>query len=339
MGHMSRIAAIAVAGLSLVAGFGAGNVRAETGEIRLSQQYGTAYLPLHIVKHQHLIEKHLKAAGLPPATITWAQLSGGAAINDALLSGGIDFAAAGIAPLLTIWDKTKGNLGVKGVAGLDASSTFLNSNNPAVKSLKDFTDKDRIALPAVKVSIQATMLQIAAEQVFGQGQFDKLDHLTVALSHPDALIALGSGRSEITAHFTTPPFNHQELELKGVHRVTSSYEIFGGPTTVNAVYATSKFHDANPKTFRAVLDAIKEGHAFIASHPNEAAKIYIEEEHSKLSQEWVAKLLNDPSVKYTFTPLNSHKIADFMYRVGRLKHKPESWKDYFFQDLHDQPGS
>ena len=61
-----------------------------------------------------------------------------------------------------------------------------------------FSDKDRIAMPAVKVSIQAVTLQMAAEQEFGQGQHGRLDHLTVSMSHPDATAALLSGRSEVT---------------------------------------------------------------------------------------------------------------------------------------------
>jgi NitT/TauT family transport system substrate-binding protein len=32
-------------------------------------------------------------------------------------------------------------------------------------------------------------------------------------------------------------------------------------------------------------------------------------------------------------------FADFMHRVGRIATKPESWKDLFFADIHDQPGS
>ncbi|MCI0429172.1 MAG: ABC transporter substrate-binding protein [Rhodospirillales bacterium] len=312
---------------------------AETDTIRIATQFGTAYLPLLIVRNQNLIERHLAEAGLPPAKVEWVRLSGGAATNDALLSGTVGYVAAGIAPLLTIWDKTKGTLDVKAVAGLDASSAFLNTSNPNVTSLRDFTEKDRIALLAVNVSIQATMLQIAAEQAFGEGQHAKLDAITIALPHPDALAALVAGGPEITAHFTTPPFNFQELEHQGVHRVTSSHEIFGGPTTLTAVYATSAFRVDNPETFKAVFSALREGHEFIEQNPEEAARIFVEEEKSKLPVEWVVKLLKDPAVKYTFVPVNTQKIADFMYGVGRLKNEPESWRDYFFAELHEQPAS
>ncbi len=313
--------------------------KAETNEIRIAQQFGIGYLPLIVVRNQKLIEKHVAAAGLPPSKVTWARLSGGAATNDALLSGSIDYAAAGIAPILILWDKTKGNLDVRAVGGLDASAAFINTNNPNVKTLKDFTEKDRIALPAVKVSIQAIMLQIAAEKEFGVGQHFKLDTLTVGLPHPDATAALLSGKSEITAHFTTPPFNHQQLENTSIRRVLTSYEIFGGPTTVNALYATGKFRKENPKTYRAVFDAFAEANAIIARDAAAAAKIFVEEEKSSLGIDYIEKLLRDPSIKLSWTPLNTNKIADFLHRVGTIKNKPASWQDYFFPEIHTQPGS
>src|SRR6185312_3884163 len=110
------------------------------------------------------------------------------------------------------------------VGAINSMPLYLNTRNPAVKTLKDFTDKDRIALPAVKVSIQAVTLQMAAEQAFGPGQQNKLDQLTVSMKHPDALAALLSGRSEVTAHFGSAPFQYQELEDKRAHRVLNSYD-------------------------------------------------------------------------------------------------------------------
>lgn len=45
-------------------------------------------------------------------------------------------------------DRTKGKQNVKGVASLGNFPYYLVSNNPAVKTIADFTDKDHIALPA-----------------------------------------------------------------------------------------------------------------------------------------------------------------------------------------------
>ena len=149
-------------------------VRAELAEINVAQQYGIGYLSLMMMEEQKLIEKHAKAAGLD-VKVNWAKFAGGNVMNDALLSGSLQFASGGVGPLITIWAKTKGNLDVKGVAALDSMPLYLNTRNPNVKSVKDFTEKDRIALPAVKVSVQAVTLQMAAEKAFGEGQHGKLD--------------------------------------------------------------------------------------------------------------------------------------------------------------------
>jgi len=135
---------------------------AEVKEIRLAKQYGLGYLPLIVMEEQRLIEKHVKAAGLGDVKVTWATLGGGSAMNDALLSNSVEYISSGVAPLVVLWDKSKGS--VKGVSALISTPNYLNTNNPAVKSIRDFTDKDRIALPSVKVSIQAICLQMAASR-------------------------------------------------------------------------------------------------------------------------------------------------------------------------------
>src|SRR6185295_15959566 len=117
-----------------------------------------------------------------------------------------------------------------------------------VKTLKDFTDNDRIALPAVKVSIQAVTLQMAAEKFLGK--YDALDKLTVSMAHPDGMAAMMSGKSEITGHFSSAPFQYQQLEDPRVKRVVNSYEVLGGPATFNTIWTTSAFHDKNPKTYK-----------------------------------------------------------------------------------------
>jgi hypothetical protein len=56
----------------------------------------------------------------------------------------------------------------------------LLSRNPAIATIRDFTAKDRIAVPALKVSLPAVMLEMAAADEWGAAHYDKLDPLTVA---------------------------------------------------------------------------------------------------------------------------------------------------------------
>lgn len=314
-------------------------VRAEDKEVNFARQYGISYLPLMIMEKDKLIEKHAKAAGLGEITVVWKTLAGGADMNDALLSKSLDFVSGGVAPMVKIWAKTKGNFDVKALCSINSMPLYLNTSNPAVKTIKDFTDKDRIALPAVKVSIQAVTLQMAAAKAFGDADYQKLDHLTVTMAHPDGMTALLSGKSEITSHFTAPPFQYQELEKQGVHTVVNSYDVLGGPATFNLVWTTSEYVKNNPKTYAAVVAAVEEAITIINKDKKAAAQTYVELAKSKQPVEEILKLMNDPLIQFTTTPLNVMKYAEFMQRVGAIKVKPDSWKDMFFPNVHAQQGS
>jgi len=191
----------------------------------------------------------------------------------------------------------------------------------------------------VKVSIQAVTLQMAAEQVFGEGKHDALDRLTVSMSHPDGTAAMLSGKSEITAQLSAPPFQYQQLEDKRVHRVLASYDVLGGAATFNSLYATSKFRDENPRTWKSAFDALGEAMLFIGNNRGDAIRIYIQAEKSKLSPDFLAKMLDGPDMRFTVTPENTIKYAHFMHKVGMLKNQPQSFKDYYFPEVHDLQGS
>ena len=135
---------LGVALLSLACGFSAiitsVPARAE-GTLRIAEQFGVVYLLLNVARDQKLIEKEGKKAGID-IDVDWIKLSGGSAVNDALLSGSVDIAGAGVGPLMTIWDRTHGRQNVKGVASLGNLPYYLISNNPNVRTIADFTDKD-----------------------------------------------------------------------------------------------------------------------------------------------------------------------------------------------------
>ncbi|MGE5611052.1 MAG: ABC transporter substrate-binding protein [Bacillota bacterium] len=309
----------------------------EAGQVRLSRQYGLGYLPLIIMEEQKLIEKHAAASGLGDLKVTWITVSGGTASTDALLSGSVDYIASGVTPVITAWAKTGGE--VKAVAALDEIPMCLNTSNPAVKSIRDFGDKDRIALPSVKVSIQAVALQMAAAKEFGDDKYDKLDRLTVTMKHPDGAAALLSGKSEITGHLTSPPFIAQELKDPRVRTVLNSYDVLGGPHVFNILSTTQEFHNKNPRTYAAVLAALEEAIGFIQKDKQAAAQLYIRSSKSKEPLDEVLAQLNDPSLNFGVAPRNITRFSDFMYRVGSIKTKPADWKELFFPEIHHLKGS
>lgn len=315
----------------------AGPAHAE-GQIRVAQQFGIAYLILDVVQDQKLIEKHGKAQGLD-IDVDWSQISGATAMNEALLAGALDVVSAGVPPMLTLWDRTKGRQNVKAVAALGSLPNYLLSNNPKVKSIKDFTDKDRIAVPAAGTGFQSRTLQLETAKVFGKDEFKKFDTISVSLPHPEATAALMAGGSEINAHFSSAPFYYQALENKNVHKVLSSYDVLGGPATFNVLYTTQKFHDENPKTYKAFYAALQEAAAFIKANKDKAAETFIRVQKSKLPLPFVRKILDDPENDFTVSPYRTFVYAEGLYKLGVLKNAATSWKDYFFEEAYALPGS
>ncbi len=317
-----------------------GAAQAEVSEVRITKQFGVGFLPLMVMEDQKLVEKQSKAAGLPEVKGVFMTLNNPAAMNDGLLSGQIDYGTNGPPAVITIWARTKGSANeIKGVAGMVLTPMWLNVNNPAVKSIRDFTEKDKIAVTAVKVSIPAIIMQMAAMKEWGRENFAKLDVLTVSMSHPDGMAAFLSKR-DITAHFTSPPFMYRELEQAGVHRIMSSDDVMGGPTTFSNLYSTSKFHDANPRAYKAVLAAFTEAVDLINKDKKLGAEIYLRISGDKKSTvAEIQKQLEDPNIVFTTTPRNIQKYADFMFEVGSIKTKAASWKDIYFPEIHNLPGN
>ena len=325
-------------GISLLASsFLAPNLAHAEGEIRIAEQFGIVYLLLNVVRDQQLIEKHGKEEGID-IKVDWTQLSGGAAINDALLSGSIDIAGAGVGPLLTIWDRTHGRQNIKAVASLGNFPYYLVSNNPQVKTIADISDKDRIAVPAVGVSVQSRFLQYAAAKQWGNKEFNRLDKYTLALPHPDATAALIAGGTELSGHFSNPPFQDQALKNPNVHVVLDSYDLLG-PNSPTVLFATEKFRNDNPKTYKAFTEALAEAAEFAQHDKGAAADTYIRVTKANIDRDELLKIIDNPQYEFTVTPKNTYPLAEFMYRIGAIKHKPESWKDYFFQDAKPLQGS
>jgi NitT/TauT family transport system substrate-binding protein len=326
-------------GLMLLAGV-AMPASAEVNQLRVSKGYGIAYLPFMVMEHDHLLQKHLKAAGLGNTKVSWVTLDGGNNINDAMLSGALDFASIGVPGFVMLWDRTLHTpREIRGVAAVGESAGYLDTRNPKIKSLKDFTDKDRIAVPGIKTSAVAMLLEMGAEQAFGTANYAKLDKLTVALPHPDATIALLSGSGAIDTHFASPPFSYVERSHPGIHTVINSNQILGGPNTFIMAYATQHFHDANPKTYKAFLGALQEAIQKINHDHRTAAATYISMRKGKFTATDIRKMLDDPANGYTLTPRRVMGYVGFMERTKLIKHKPASWKDLFFPEIHQLHGS
>ncbi len=312
---------------------------AEVSELVLTRQYGLSYLTFEVMREKALVEKQLAAAGLPATKVNWSTLSDGAVQNDALLSGTVHVAAGGIGAFVTLWDKTRGSLDVKAISALASTPALLNVRDDKVKSIADLKDDRRVGVPGAKVSPQAITLQYAAAKQLGDANYAAYDKYTVNLSHPLAMQAMMSGAGEVIGHFATVPYSFMELKDPKVHTILNSYDVWGGKQTLIVAWTTGKFAKENPKTFGAVVAAIREATEWINANRPAAAKLYLEASKDKIAEEDVLAMLNDPQNELTLTPQNMMKFVAFKHQIGTMKNLPTSWKDLFFDVVHNLPGS
>lgn len=315
---------------------------AEASEVRIADQIGLLYLPLRVVIERKLIEKHAAADGLDNITVKTASFSGGGAVNTALLSGSVDFAAGGIPPLLKLWDRTKGTpTEVRGAISLTFMAYKLFTIDPRIKTLADYRKypDTRIALPSVKASTQAVTLEMASEKAFGNGNAFVLDSQTVSMPHPQALAAMVSGRTPVRSHFATLPYSYELAHELHAREILSSYDIAGGPHTGVVLYNTKKWKEDNPKLFKAVVDAFLEAHEWIDKNPEAAAALFKRTDKSKATAADILTMIQDRSeVDYRPDVKGTMIYADFLHRTGDLKSMPASWKDYFWESVYGFKG-
>jgi sulfonate transport system substrate-binding protein len=310
-----------------------GEARAEATELRVAKQFGSAYMQFFIMQDQKMIETRAKAAGLGDVSVDWATFRSSDVMNDALISGSVDFVCLGIPGIITVWSKTKGTpIEVKAATGFNISPLMLMVRDPAIKSLKDFKDGQRIAMPAVKVSMQAIILEMAVAKEFGMAKFDALDHLTVSMAHPDATAAMLGGPSEIVANFSSSPFQYRQMKNPNIHRLLTSTDLFEGGLSFNVIAATAKFRTQNPKLYAVFLAALKDATDFINADKKRAAEIYLKASGDKMPVAELVEILNDPAIQYTTRLMGIGAFVDFMAKTGALKMPPADWRDMFFPE-------
>jgi sulfonate transport system substrate-binding protein len=313
----------------------------EVSSIVLVSQHGLPYLPLMVMDTLKLIEKHADKLGIGSLKPDYKTLGGTQSLIDALLSGQMNFGVTGVPGLATLWDKTAGTPNeVRALSAVQSMPFMLVTNRESIKTIKDFNEHDKIALPAVKVSSQAICLQMAAAKEWGQDQYAKLDAYTITRPHPDATTSVMSKATEINSHYSVAPFYFYELATSGVHKVLKSYDTLGGPATNGVMLMTKKFRDANPKATQAVYAALSEAEDFINKKPGEAAQIYIKTTNEKRSsQDEMIKFISDPDNIWTTMPQQTMTFANFMHKVGTMKRVPDSWKDMYMPECHELAGT
>lgn len=310
---------------------------AEVSEIRIAHQFGLGYLTLYVMEDQKLVTRCAKENGAGDLTVKWSTVGSTAMMADGIIGGSFDVASAGVPPFLFLWDKTKG--AVRMISALNMQPMTLNTNNPNVKSARDLSEKDRIAVPATKSSTHSILLGMASEKIWGEGNYKHFENIQVPMAHPDATAALLARSGQVTTHFSTIPFTAIQLADPKIHTILTSRDILGGPATIVSWWTTERFRHDNPKAYQALLCAAERATGFINKNRSAAAEVYKRMERSKLSVQQIESLLADPEIVFTLTPERTFVFADYMFRTGLIRSQPKSWKDIFFPEVHQLSGS
>src|SRR5712672_361381 len=303
------------------------------------QQRGLLYLPVDLMVSGGVLQAEATKLGLGKIDATATALSGPGPVLDAILSGAADYGTAALPSLLTIWEKTRGSANeVKAVGTMSNGAMTLYTINPNVKTLADFTEKDRIAVPTVRLSFNSMMLQMAAEELWNDPH--RLDHLTVGIGHPDAVTALsaGYGKAAITAHIAVQPFTDRGLKTPGAHIITDSRKVFGGPLTQITLLATKQTKDKNPTLFKAAANALDESIKVANADKRAAAVLWKEAQRAPDNVDDLVTQLNDPGFEFTSEPHRIAFFAAFLNRIGTMKAKVGDWKELFWETAHQRQG-
>ena len=307
-------------------------------KVAFVQQRGLLYLPVDLMVSGGILQKEASKLGLGQIEATATALSGPGPV-DAILSGAADYGTVALPSLLTIWEKTRGTANeVKAVGTVSNGAMTLYSINPNVKTLADFTDKDRIAVPTVRLSFNAMMLQMAAEKLWNDPH--RLDHLTVALGHPDAVAApLCRVRQGLhhrayrraalyrsrTQHSRRP---HRHRQPQGVRR------------PAHPDYAARHQADERKESalFQAVANALEESIKVADADKRAATVLWKDAQKAPESLDDLVAQLNDPGFEFTSQPHRIAYFAAFLHRIGSMKVQLADWKELFWEPAHQQHG-
>ena len=336
MGRICVAGAMASIGL-ILAPLAVGPAIAEISEVRIVAQNGSNYLPLFVMQGQKLVEKHLAAKGLASTGVVWSKLAGPSAIVDAFLAGAVHFSGQGVPSTALIWDRTRNGIGAKAVSAMTASNIWMMTRKPELKSLRDLTDKDRIAVPSIKTSTQALFLWAAAEKEFGEGQWGRLDYITVSLPHPDAMAAVLNPNGEITVHGATSPYADLERKAR-LLAITDLYAVEGGAQTGLNLVSTEQFRKANPVTYDAMVAAFDEAIVWINADKRRAAQLYLDISREKMPLDELVAILTAPDYIFDRTPRRIGSALKMLNKTGTIKTRAQSWKELYFPEAQQLAG-
>ncbi len=287
-------------------------------KVMIARQNGLAYIPMMIMEKQGLVNKYYENA-----EVTFTTLNSGAAINDGLISGDIQFGGSGLGPAITAVMK---GIPARIAGGVSRQPHKLMTSQEDIKTLADIGDR-KIALVNIG-SIQHVILAMGAKAALGDAH--ALDNNIVAMGHPDGMSALLSGSVE--CHLTTAPYLNQELENPDLHEVEGISDAWPEDNSFIVLLGSTKLHDENPELFQAVLSALDEAIKYIEENPAETAEMVCEE--FNLEADVLQGYIENESCKYGSECKGVFEFATFMAENDFLDGEaPGSFADLTFEGV------
>jgi NitT/TauT family transport system substrate-binding protein len=321
-----RVVAAAVLALGIGAASSAQGASEATrpDKITIAYQFGVGYAPLLIIKQQRLLEK-----AYPGLQVEWKQLASGTPITDGIIKGDIQIGAMGTGPFLVGWAR---GINWRVIAPLDEADLWLMARDSSIRTVADLRGK-RIATPTA-TSIQAVALRKMAQVKLGNPR--ALDSSLISMDHPDGMQALLSG--QIDAHFTSPPYQWQELG-RGAHVVGKSYGYFGAHSFLVTVL-TQKFYDEYRAFSQRFYRLVKQSIDLINKKPKTAAAILAREDQTEATTtQFTRWITRKKSLTFTTRPRGLMRTAGFMNKIGLLNKVPGSWRELVFPPVLPTKGS
>lgn len=280
--------------------------------VTIVYQPGISYATLIVMHQRGTLEKMY-----PGTKFEWHVLANGSAIRDGFLAGQIQIGAGGAGPFLVGWDK---GVGYKLVASMNEMNLFMLAKDPKIKTVKDLTAASKIGVPSPD-AIQAVVLRKAAQDQLGNAHF--FDASFVAIAHPLGVQALAGG--QLDAHFTSPPFQQEEMDM-GAHVVLKSYDVIG-KTTFNSIYTTDAFAKDHPQFITAFAKVIDETTKFINTRPDETAELLAKDAENKVPAAQFKRWMASSDITFTTVPHGFLKVAAFMKQIGFISRVPANMSE------------
>jgi NitT/TauT family transport system substrate-binding protein len=306
------------------------NSHAEVDKITIDIQNGSNYMGMVVMKKMFWDEVS-KKNGLT-TELNLNKVGGPAAAADRFLSGANNGMTISYPLIMKLHEKTAGD--TKILFANSMTNMLLNSNSETITSAKDFKAGDKIAVTALSGSIQAVSNKMLAEKTLGDHK--KLDSISVQMSHPDAYAALMAGK--VTAHWATPPFAYMELEDKKNHTVATSFDLFG-KHHLTAMVVSEKFCKENEKVCASLYEANEKATNWINADLARAANFFKSNVGANEQADDYLEQLQKKQVEFNIAPQGVMSFANFLYKIGDIKTKLNSWKDICMPVLHGKKGS